>query len=97
MSDSLFFPGTRAERISKVIRQCMPTQTIFFAEVEASQPVWKKWWSFVCGIPESRTHVVEPVADRIRRLRETSGIKAFLDINAVMGVCVVAFLLGFYH
>ena len=59
--------------------------------------MWKRWFNFVCGIPESHAHVVEPVVQRIKRLKESGAAKIALDINAVIALCVMIFLLGFYH
>ena len=66
-----------------------------------SQPKWRRYCDVVCGLPSS-DDVSEAApemseADCQIILEEEPFWKSFLNVNAVVGLLVVTFLLGFFH
>ena len=58
----------------------------------------RTWFDFVCGIPKktSADDVREPQEERLKLLDETPFWKCFLDINAVIAMCIMCFMLGYF-
>jgi hypothetical protein len=65
--------------------------------------VWRHYCDVVCGLPSSddandtaKCDTMDSEADRRSLLYEKPFWKSFLNVNAVIGLIVVAFLCGFY-
>uniref|UniRef100_A0A2C9K5S3 Uncharacterized protein n=1 Tax=Biomphalaria glabrata TaxID=6526 RepID=A0A2C9K5S3_BIOGL len=68
---------------------------------EAGISRWQRWFNFACGIPSSTAKIKEApeisIAQRRSFLLETSKWRGFLNINATIGLVVMAFLIGYFH
>ncbi|KAL8611815.1 hypothetical protein ACOMHN_053536 [Nucella lapillus] len=61
-----------------------------------------RWFDFICGIPtaysKSGSNIPEITEEQRQEfLRERPGWTSFLNIQAAIAMCVMAFLTGFYH
>ena len=67
--------------------------------VKVRTSIWQTWFNFVCGIPESTTEdkaIGESKEDRLKLLNEKPFWKSFMDVNAIISLCIMFFLLGYF-
>lgn len=59
----------------------------------------RKWVNFVCGIPQKAEEhsLEEEAAQKKKFLKESTFWSRILNLNAVLGLVVVAFLIGFFR
>jgi hypothetical protein len=60
----------------------------------------RQWFDFICGIPKGTSgeqdEPQESQADRLKLLEEQPFWKAVLDLNAVLALCIMCFLVGYF-
>ena len=69
--------------------------------ISPSSSVWRRWLNAACGLPDANSsdnvQTAETHEERMKLLRETTKLRRILNVNAVLGLSVVAFLIGFFH